>query len=40
MDETKKQGAHAQGAIVYTVSPIHDVDNYTNLAKELERYGR
>lgn len=39
MDETKKQGAHAQGAIVYTVSPIHDVSNYTKLAKQLEEMG-
>lgn len=39
MDETKKQGAHAQGAIVYTVSPIHDVRNYTKLAKQLEEMG-
>ncbi|WBW97567.1 pyruvate carboxylase subunit B [Oceanirhabdus sp. W0125-5] len=39
MDETKKQGAHAQGTIVYTVSPIHDVNNYTNLAKQLEDMG-
>lgn len=39
MDETKKQGAHAQGAIVYTVSPIHDVSNYTNLAKKLQEMG-
>lgn len=39
MDETKKQGAHAQGTIVYTVSPIHDIENYTNLAKQLEEMG-
>lgn len=39
MDETIKQGAHAQGTIVYTVSPIHDVKNYTNLAKQLENMG-
>lgn len=39
MDETKKQGAHAQGTIVYTVSPIHDVKNYSNLAKQLEEMG-
>lgn len=39
MDETKKQGAHAQGTIVYTVSPIHDIENYTNLAKSLENMG-
>ena len=39
MDEVKKQGAHAQGTIVYTVSPIHDVKNYRNLAKQLEEMG-
>jgi len=39
MDEVKKQGAHAQGTIVYTVSPIHDVNNYQNLAKQLEEMG-
>lgn len=39
MDETIKQGAHAQGTIVYTVSPIHDVKNYANLAKQLENMG-
>lgn len=39
MDETKKQGAHAQGTIVYTVSPIHDIGNYTKLAKQLESLG-
>lgn len=36
MEETKKQGAHAQGCIVYTVSPIHDLESYIKLAKELE----
>ncbi len=39
MEEVKKQGAHAQGTIVYTVSPIHDVKNYENLAKHLEEMG-
>lgn len=39
MDETIKQGAHAQGTIVYTVSPIHDVKNYVNLSKQLEEMG-
>ncbi|GAA0778730.1 oxaloacetate decarboxylase subunit alpha [Clostridium subterminale] len=39
MNETIKQGAHAQGTIVYTVSPIHDVKNYTKLAKQLENMG-
>ncbi len=39
MDETIKQGAHAQGALVYTVSPIHDVKNFETLAKQLEEMG-
>ncbi|MGI6119217.1 MAG: pyruvate carboxylase subunit B [Desulfosporosinus sp.] len=39
MDEVKKQGTHAQGTIVYTVSPIHDIKNYRNLAKRLEEMG-
>lgn len=39
MDETKKQGAHAQGTIAYTVSPIHNIENYIKLAKELENMG-
>lgn len=39
MDEVKKQGAHAQGSIVYTVSPIHNVKQYEHLAKQLEDMG-
>jgi oxaloacetate decarboxylase (Na+ extruding) subunit alpha len=39
MSETKKQGAHAQGTIVYTVSPIHSIESYNKLAKELEEMG-
>lgn len=39
MDEVKKQGAHAQGTIVYTVSPIHDIHSYIKLAKQLENMG-
>lgn len=39
MNETKKQGAQAQGTIVYTVSPIHNVENYIKLAKQLESMG-
>lgn len=39
MDETKKQGAHAQGCIVYTVSPIHNIESYIQLAKQLEIMG-
>ncbi|WP_125154818.1 pyruvate carboxylase subunit B [Clostridium rectalis] len=39
LEETKKQGAHAQGTIVYTVSPIHNIENYVKLAKQLEDMG-
>lgn len=39
MDEVKKQGAHAQGTIVYTVSPIHNMDNYAKLAEQLVNMG-
>lgn len=33
---TKKYGGHAQGTIVYTTSPIHDIDQYVKKAKQLE----
>ncbi|HNX29575.1 MAG TPA: pyruvate carboxylase subunit B [Syntrophomonadaceae bacterium] len=39
LDQTKKSGAHAQGAICYTISPIHNLDNYVRLAKQLEDMG-
>lgn len=39
MDETRKRGAHAQGTIVYTVSPIHSLDSYSKLGRELEEMG-
>ncbi|HEY8345356.1 MAG TPA: oxaloacetate decarboxylase subunit alpha [Bacillota bacterium] len=32
---SKAAGAHVQGAISYTVSPVHDIDSYVKLAKEL-----
>lgn len=32
----KQQGAHVQGTISYTISPVHTVDKYVELAKELE----
>lgn len=32
---TNKYGGHAQGTIVYTTSPIHDIDHYVKTAKEL-----
>ncbi|MBC8589225.1 oxaloacetate decarboxylase subunit alpha [Paratissierella segnis] len=39
IEATKKYGAHAQGAISYTISPVHDTKYYVNLAKEMESMG-
>ncbi|MCK8826046.1 pyruvate carboxylase subunit B [Fuchsiella alkaliacetigena] len=36
---TKKYGAQAQGSIVYTTSPIHDIKQYLKMAKSLEELG-
>lgn len=35
----KKAGASVQGAVVYTVSPVHDIDGYIKTAQELEQMG-
>jgi pyruvate carboxylase subunit B len=35
----KKCGAHVQGAISYTTSPVHTIDQFIKLAKELEELG-
>ncbi len=35
----KKYGGHAQGAISYTVSPVHNNDYYVNLAKDMVDMG-
>lgn len=32
----KKQGAHVQGTLSYTTSPVHTLDNFVDLAKDLE----
>lgn len=32
----KAQGAHVQGTISYTISPVHTVDKFVEFAKELE----
>ena len=39
VDETLKNGAHASGAICYTVSPIHNLESYVKLAKQMEDMG-
>ncbi|OQB14328.1 MAG: Methylmalonyl-CoA carboxyltransferase 5S subunit [Firmicutes bacterium ADurb.Bin193] len=39
VDETLKQGAHAQGCICYTTSPIHNLEKYAAMGKQLEEMG-
>ncbi|MCG6200551.1 sodium-extruding oxaloacetate decarboxylase subunit alpha [Psychromonas antarctica] len=36
---TVKIGAHAQGAISYTTSPVHTIDGWVDMAKRLEDMG-
>ena len=35
MDQVKKTGAHMQGAISYTTSPVHTTNTFIEMAKEL-----
>lgn len=39
VDETKKRGAHASGALSYTTSPVHTLENYAKTAKQMEDMG-
>lgn len=39
VDETLKQGAHAQGCICYTTSPIHNLEKYAAMGSQLESLG-
>jgi oxaloacetate decarboxylase alpha subunit len=36
---SKEAGAHVQGTVVYTISPVHNIDAYIKLAKELAQLG-
>lgn len=36
---TKEMGAHAQGTISYTISPVHDTKHFIKVAKELKQMG-
>lgn len=38
-ESTKKYGGHSQLAICYTISPVHTIKYYKNLAKEMENMG-
>ena len=39
VEAVKSLGKHAEGAIAYTTSPVHDVAYFVGLAKELEAMG-
>ena len=39
VEETLKNGATASGAICYTKSPIHNLESYVRLAKQMEELG-
>ncbi|QNU67885.1 pyruvate carboxylase subunit B [Ruminiclostridium herbifermentans] len=39
IDEVLKRKAHAQGCICYTTSPIHNLEKYSKMGKQLEDLG-
>jgi oxaloacetate decarboxylase alpha subunit len=39
IEVVKREGAHAQGALCYTISPVHDVDAFVDMAHVLEDMG-
>jgi len=39
VDEALKAGAHVQGALCYTTSPIHSLDMFVDLGRRLEKMG-
>ncbi len=39
IDFVKREGAHAQGTICYTISPVHNVDAFVQMAHVLEDMG-
>lgn len=39
LESTKKYGGHGQIAISYTTSPVHNIDYYVDLAREIEDMG-
>lgn len=39
IEETVKQGAHASGTISYTTSPVHTLEKYVEMVKEMEKMG-
>lgn len=39
VDEVLKQGKHVQGCICYTISPIHNIEKYITMGKQLKDMG-
>jgi oxaloacetate decarboxylase alpha subunit len=39
MEIVKKEGAHVQAVACYTISPVHNVEYFVNLARKLEEMG-
>lgn len=39
IEATKKYGGHAQGTVVYTISPVHNNEYYVSVAKQLVDMG-
>lgn len=39
VDEALKHDSHVQGCICYTTSPIHNIEKYTEMGKQLESLG-
>ncbi|NLC77621.1 MAG: acetyl-CoA carboxylase biotin carboxyl carrier protein [Clostridia bacterium] len=39
IEATKKAGAHAQGTVVYTISPVHTLEHYLDTALQLQELG-
>jgi len=36
---TKRYGGHAQGTVVYTISPVHNIELYVDLSKKVQEMG-
>jgi oxaloacetate decarboxylase alpha subunit len=39
IDACKKEKGHVQATVCYTISPVHDIESFTKLGKELEEMG-
>jgi len=39
IEQVKANGRHAEGAICYTLSPLHTLDHFVDLAREIEQMG-